>query len=57
MSKKTVYLFATIGGFIGSYLPVLIFHDNNMFSAWSIFGGLVGGLGGVWVAYKVGQMY
>lgn len=52
MSKKTVYLAATIGGIIGGYLPVVLFGAGS-FSIWSILGSLVGGLGGIWVAVKL----
>lgn len=52
MNKGLIYLAATIGGLIGGYLPVLLFHAGN-FSVWSILGTLVGGLGGIWAAVKL----
>lgn len=54
MTKGLVYLLVFVGGIIGSYIPVLLFHQGA-FSAVSIIGGLVGSFAGVWVAYWVGQ--
>ena len=48
MNKRTILLFASVFGFIGAYVPVL-FGDNDMLSGWSILGGLVGGLFGIWL--------
>jgi len=56
MSKGLIYLGATVGGVIGSYVPVVLFHSGELSGA-SILGGLVGGIAGVWVAYKTGSDY
>jgi drug/metabolite transporter superfamily protein YnfA len=52
MNKSMIYLAATIGGIIGGYLPVVLFHAGSL-SAWSILGSLVGGIGGIWAAVKI----
>lgn len=41
---------------IGNFIPML-FGDNDFFSGWSILGGLVGGLFGIWVGYKLAQRF
>lgn len=51
MNKGLVYLLLSIGGIIGSYVPVLLGQDA--FSLASIIGGLVGGIAGIWLAVKV----
>jgi hypothetical protein len=49
VNKKTIYLFAGIFGSLGAYLPVLAGVDDG-FGGWSILGGLVGGIFGIWAA-------
>ncbi len=56
MTKSLVYLLVFIFGTIGSYIPTL-WGDNNFLSGWSILGGLIGGLFGVWVAIKVNDYF
>jgi hypothetical protein len=51
MSKGMVTLILSVGGTIGSYLPVLL--GAGSFSAWSIIGGVVGALGALWLSYKL----
>ncbi len=48
-----MYLFITIGGGIGAYLPSLFGADG--FSIWAIIGSTVGGLLGIYVAYKISR--
>ena len=50
MTKGMVYLGSSVGGLIGGYVPMLFGADG--LSAWSLLGGLVGGLAGIWVVYK-----
>lgn len=54
MNKRVLLLFAAIFGGIGSYVPTL-FGDNDLLGGWSILGGLVGGLFGIWVGVKVSK--
>lgn len=56
MNKKFLLLFATIFGLIGGYLPVLL-GDNDPFSGWSILGGLIGGLFGIWLGVVVSKRW
>jgi hypothetical protein len=48
MNKRLILLFAGIFGFIGSYVPVLL-GDHDLLGGWSILGGLIGGLFGIWL--------
>jgi hypothetical protein len=51
MNKGMLYLCINIGGMIGGYLPVLF--GAGGLSAISILGSGIGGLLGIWVAYKL----
>ena len=48
--KAMIMLGATVGGAVGGYIPTLLGAD--VFSAWGILGGLIGGLGGIWLAWR-----
>jgi len=48
MNKRVILFFATVFGIIGGYVPVL-FGDNNLFDAWSVLGGFIGGMFGIWL--------
>jgi len=52
MNKTMLYLFITIGGAIGGYLPVL-FGDSSMFSGWSVLGSTIGAIVGIFVAKRL----
>jgi len=54
MNKGLLTFMAGICGLIGSYIPVL-FGDNDLLSGWSILGGVIGGLFGIWVGVKLAQ--
>lgn len=56
MNKRTILLFASVFGFIGAYVPVL-FGDTDMLSGWSILGGLIGGLFGIWLGVAVSKRW
>ncbi len=47
-----IWIFIGIGGFIGSYLPVLF--GGDAFSGWSIVSGTIGSLLGIWAYKKIG---
>ena len=49
-----MYLMITIFGTVGSYVPTL-WGDNNFLSGWSILGGAIGGLFGIWAAVKANE--
>lgn len=52
MSQKTIiYIFIAIFGAAGSWLGSLL-DKGNMFGAWGIIGGTIGGLFGIWAAIK-----
>jgi hypothetical protein len=49
-----MWISITVFGFIGSYIPILLFHAGG-FSIWSILGGLVGSVFGIWAAIKANE--
>lgn len=51
--KQFVMFGAVIFGAIGSYLPMLFTDDMDAVIIWSILGGLIGGIFGIWVAVKL----
>lgn len=54
MTKSTIYLFIFIGGFIGSYIPVLFGADGL---GWNIIGGTLGSFAGIWAAVKLNNSF
>ena len=43
-----------VGMTLGGFVPVL-FGDDDLLSGWSILGGLVGGIIGIWLGAKLSQ--
>jgi uncharacterized membrane protein YsdA (DUF1294 family) len=56
MNKKILLFFAAVFGALGAYLPAL-FGDAELLDGWSILGGLVGGLFGVWLGVFVSKRW
>jgi hypothetical protein len=56
MNKRVILLSATIFGIVGGYVPVL-FGDSNLLDGWSILGGLVGGIFGIWLGAVVSKRW
>ena len=54
MSKSIIYIGATIGGALGSVLGAWMDHGNYL-GLWGILLGLVGGIAGIWAAFKLQQ--
>ena len=54
MNKKLILFCATIGGIGGGYLPYLL-GDTDLLSGWSILGGFVGGIAGIWIGAVVSR--
>lgn len=52
MSKSGFYIAAAIGGTIGSVLGSFL-DGGNFLGLWSILGGLIGGLGAIYFAFKL----
>lgn len=52
--KVLIFIFTTIGGIAGAYLPSA-WGDTDMFSAASILFGMIGGLAGIWLAVVVSK--
>jgi len=56
MNKSIILLFAATFEIVGSFVPML-FGNNDIFSAWGILGGLIGGLFGIWLGVVVSKRY
>ena len=54
LAKMFTYGGVTLGGLIGGYLPVILFHAGSLGIA-SIVGGTIGGFLGLWVGYRAFQ--
>jgi hypothetical protein len=52
MDKKVLYLTIGAGGFIGGYLPVLLFNASG-FDLFSIIGGVIGSIAGLLAGIKL----
>lgn len=55
MNKGLILLFVAIFSIIGSYIPILL--GESMLSGWSILGGMVGGLFGIWLGAWASKRY
>jgi hypothetical protein len=51
-TKHFVYIGAAIGGTAGGYLGAILDH-GNYFGLWAILLSAVGGLLGIYIAYKI----
>jgi uncharacterized membrane protein YeaQ/YmgE (transglycosylase-associated protein family) len=56
MGKLFIYGGITVGGLIGAYLPVWLFHVDAL-SLWSILMSAVGSFIGLWIGYKANQNF
>lgn len=52
MSKTLIYIGASIGGIVGGLIGAKLDH-GNIFGVWSIILSTIGGLGGIYIAYKL----
>ena len=56
MSPKFFIMAGLIAGStIGSYIPT--FWGDSMFSLTSVISTFIGGLGGIWLGFKLGQIF
>lgn len=53
MNKTLIYIGATVGGLVGSWLGSLL--DHSLLGIWGILLGAVGGIAGIYVSYKLQQ--
>ncbi len=51
MSKGPTYTGATVGSIAGSFIPGL--WGAGQLSAWSVLFFVIGGIAGVWIAYRL----
>lgn len=54
MNKGLITFMAGIGGAVGSYVPIVL-GDAALLDGWSILGGVIGGLVGIWAGVKLAQ--
>ena len=52
--KLVIYVFLTLGSILGGWLGSLL-DKGALLGPWSILFGLIGGLAGVYVGYKINQ--
>jgi predicted MFS family arabinose efflux permease len=53
MSRKSVYVGMTVGSTIGGFVPAL--WHASLFSMSAIVMSMVGGIAGIWIAYRLGR--
>ncbi len=53
MNKGLITLMAGVGTTVGGYIPAML--GAGGFSGWSILGGLVGGIVGIWAGVKLSE--
>lgn len=56
MNKRVIMLFAIIFGGLGGYASAL-FGDTDFLDGWSLLGGFVGGIFGVWLGVVVSKRW
>jgi hypothetical protein len=56
MNKKVLLFFAAVFGVLGAYLPAA-FGDSDPLSGWSILGGMIGGLFGIWLGVVISKRW
>jgi uncharacterized membrane protein YqgA involved in biofilm formation len=54
--KQLILVFATAFSIAGAYVPAL-FGDTDIFSGWSILGGFIGGIFGIWIGVVVSKRW
>jgi hypothetical protein len=53
MDKKIFYIVGLVGTLIGGFVPMVFGADG--LSLWSILGGGIGGVGTIWLTYRLSQ--
>ncbi len=51
--KKLVWIFMTVGGFLGGWIPT--FWDSSFISMSGIIGSAIGGFLGIYIGFKLSQ--
>jgi hypothetical protein len=55
-TKALIWIGITVGSIVGGYLGGLLDH-GNILGGWSIIGGTIGSILGIWAGYKLSRMY
>ncbi len=53
MNKSLIYVGAGVGGLVGGWLGSLL--DHSLFGVWGVLLSAVGGIAGIYAAYKIQQ--
>jgi len=53
-TKSIVWISVFVFSIIGGYIPVLL--GKSLLSPWSILGNGIGGLIGIWIGFKIGNI-
>jgi uncharacterized membrane protein YsdA (DUF1294 family) len=56
MNRKILLFFSLIFGAAGAYIPSLL-GDAELLDGWSILGGLIGGLFGIWLGVIISKRW
>ncbi|HET8884202.1 MAG TPA: hypothetical protein VFM68_01900 [Candidatus Saccharimonadales bacterium] len=56
MNKKVILFFTAIFSIMGAYVPLLL-GDSSLISGWSILGGFVGGMAGIWLGAVISKRW
>lgn len=56
MNKTIIMFFTVVFGIAGNYFPFLL-GESELFSGWSVVGGVIGGLFGVWIGVTVAKKF
>lgn len=56
MGKKSITFVAMVGMTAGSFIPML-WGDDSLLGGWSLLGGLIGGIFGVWLGVKLSKRF
>ena len=55
MSKKSIWIGMFVGSSIGGFVPML--WHAGMLSLWGVVMSTIGGVAGIWIAYRIGRGY
>lgn len=54
MNRTIIIFFTIVFSLVGNYLPILLL-NVDIFSGWTILGGLIGGFFGIWLGVIVSK--
>ncbi len=57
MASKRTVMIGAVGGMTAGGAAPMLFGDYNSFDGWSVLGGLIGGLVGIWLAVVLSRRF